>query len=366
MLSSYLISLIILAQTATDTPYRTPDTNFGQRSSDITRDGAIAADLIAKSFDKLWEDTLKGQLYSSIASIGALFALGTLLIFMVQWTKAMLEGDNSKALSEMIWPIIVIFLLAGHGKNLASVTLGLRGIIQQTNQTLLETTSASVRLQEAYQEVMKANGDADAIRQYQIQCESKSNPQEEKTCYEQSIKEASLEVEKAKQKQKNQTEIESGGAPWDKTLNLLKQILKFRQSVVQLVFRGVLFAIAAAFQWIIEISLLVTALLGPLAVGGSLLPIGKRPIIAWLTAFFSVGLVKLCYNMISGLVAIIMFTSNVLDSMIFPLVIGFFAPILSLGLAAGGGLSILNGMSNIASSGVSNILMDYRFRKHHK
>ena len=346
MFSANLISLIIFAQTNF---YKAPSPNFGERSSDITKDGALAADLIAKSFDQLWQDTFKGQLYASIANVGALFALGTLLIFMVQWTKAMLEGDNSKALSEMIWPLIVIFLLAGHGKNLASVTLGLRGIIQQTNQTLLETTSASIRLQEAYQEVMKANGDADSVRQYQIQCEAKSNPQEEKQCYEQSIKKAEEIAKNAKNKHNSETPQE-GGAPWDQVKDLLKQILKFRQSVVQLVMRGVLFGIAAAFQWVVEICLLVTGLLGPLAVGGSLLPIGKRPIIAWLTALFSVGLVKICYNMISGLVAIIMFTSGVFDSMIFPIVIGFFAPILSLALAAGGGLSILNGISNVPAT----------------
>lgn len=336
--------------------YKAPDPNFGQRSSNITKDGAIAADLIAKSFDQLWQDTFKGQLYASIANLGALFALGTLLIFMVQWAKTMLEGDDSKALSEMIWPLIVIFLLAGHGKNLASATLGLRGIIQETNKTLLETTSASIRLQEAYQEVMEANGDADTVRQYQIECEAKSNPQEEKQCYEKSIKEAEKIAKDAKSK--NEQTQEEGVSPIGEIRNLLKQILNFRQSFGQLVMRGVLFGIAAAFQWIIEISLLVTGLLGPLAVGGSLLPIGKKPIIAWLTAFFSIGLVKVCYNMISGLVAIIMFTSNnVFDSMTFPLIIGFFAPILSLALAAGGGLSVLNGMSSIASSGISNLVM---------
>ncbi len=354
MFSANLVSsLIIFAQSNFN---KVPDPNFGQRSSDITKDGAVAADLIAKSFDQLWQDTFKGQLYASIANVGALFALGTLLIFMVQWTKTMLEGNENKALSEMIWPLIVIFLLSGHGKNLASVTLSLRGIIQQTNQTLLETTSASIRLQEAYQEVMKANGDADAVRQYQIKCEAKSSPKEEKECYENSIQKAEELVKDAKSKHNNEIQ-EEGGAPWDQVKNLLKKILEFRQSVVQIVMRGVLFGIAAAFQWVIEISLLVTGLLGPLAVGGSLLPIGKKPIIAWLTAFFSIGLVKICYNMISGLVAIIMFTSNVFDSMIFPIIIGLFAPILSLALAAGGGLSILNGMSNVASSGVTNLSM---------
>ncbi len=56
--------------------------------------------------------------------------------------------------------------------------------------------------------------------------------------------------------------------------------------------RGWLFALAIAFQWIIEVCMLLTALLGPLAVGGSLLPVGQKAIFAWLTGFFSVGMIK--------------------------------------------------------------------------
>ena len=325
--------------------------SFGQDIGDITGDAAFAADLASKGFDNLWKDTLNGHLYASIANVGTLFAVGTLLIFLIQWIKAMLESEHYRPMSEMIWPLVVIILLSSHGKILAGATLGLREMIQQTNQTMLETVTASVRLQEAYQTVMRLNGDIEAIRKLQEQCAQISNPTQQKECYENNQKKAD-EIIKSAQRNILFQRINI----LEQTKESLGRILRIPQSVIQTVFRIVLFSIGYAYQWIIEISLLITALFGPLAVGGSLLPMAKKPIISWLTAMFSIGLAKLSYNMICGLVAIMMFNSAFFDPMIFPIIVGFFAPILSVCLATGGGLSILNGITNIGSLGISTLI----------
>ena len=326
---------------------------FGQDIGDIASDGVFAADLAAKGFDNLWRDTLGGHLYAALANVGVLLAVGTLLLFVVQWTKALLEGEHYKAMSEMIWPLVVIVLLGGHGKVLAGATMSLREIIHQTNQTMLETVTASVRLQEAYQKVMEFNGDVEAIRKLQEQCIAISNPQEQKDCFEKNQKKADEIVKNA---QRNGI----GANIFAQTKDLFEKVLRTPQSVIQTVMRIFFFSIGYAYQWVIEISLLMTALLGPLAVGGSLLPIGTRAIISWLTAMFSLGLAKISYNIISGLVATMMFNSGVFEPMTFPMIIGFFAPILSLMLAGGAGMSILrainNGFINVASLGFSALI----------
>ena len=58
-----------------------------------------------------------------------------------------------------------------------------------------------------------------------------------------------------------------------------------------------------AYQHFLELSLLLTALIGPLAVGGSLLPGGPKALFAWLAGFFTVGLAKLSFNIVAGLAA---------------------------------------------------------------
>ncbi|MCC5612455.1 hypothetical protein LC612_38615, partial [Nostoc sp. CHAB 5834] len=62
----------------------------------------------------------------------------------------------------------------------------------------------------------------------------------------------------------------------------------------------VMLAMNGSYQWGIELTMLVTAFLGPLAVGGSLLPYGAKSIYTWLIGYFSIGIGKLSFNMIVG------------------------------------------------------------------
>ena len=321
--------------------------NPGQAASTITEDGIATSEAVARSMDRLWNDVLSGGLYGAIANLGIFFAVGTLIIFMVQWTREMVDGDNSKAFSEMIWPVIVIVLLTNNAQPLASVTLGLRGIINQTNETLLTTTSSSIRLQEAYQRVMLKNGSADAISSLIAQCNAIADPTQQKEC----LQNAQVQAE----------QIESDDE--SRSPGLFEGVQDFfNTNIFQLAVRGWLLAFGVAFQWMVEISMLLTGLLGPLAVGGSLLPVGSKAIFAWLTGMFSVGMVKLCFNIISGLVATLVLNADSTDPMIFAFAIGLIAPILSVVLAVGAGTAVLKSFSSIASLGLSSIVTGF-FRK---
>ena len=318
--------------------------NPGQAASTITEDGIAASEAVAQSMDKLWDDVLGGGLYSAIANLGIFFAVGTLLIFMVQWTREMVDGDNSKAFSEIIWPLVVIVLLTNNAKLLSSTTLGIRTIINQTNQTLLESTSASIQLQEAYQRVMVKTGSGDAIRTLITQCNAIADPTQQAECLQNAQQQA----------QEIESKIDNNNPNFLQGINDF-----FNTNIFQLTVRGWLLAFSIAFQWIVEVSMLLTALLGPLAVGGSLLPVGNKAIFAWLTGFFSVGMIKLCFNIISGLVATLVMDTNNNDPMIFAFSIGILAPILSVALAVGGGMAILRSFSSIASLGLSSVVTGF-------
>ena len=117
-------------------------------------------------------------------------------------------------------------------------------------------------------------------------------------------------------------------------------------SVVTSFITSLLLALNNAYQWGLELSLLLTALMGPLAVGGSLLPIGSRAIVAWLTGFFTVGLAKLSFNIILGLAGQLIATAEASQPMIFLAFIGIVAPFLATGIASGGGMATFTQLSN--------------------
>ena len=321
----------------------------GQASS-IAADGAAASEAISAAMDRLWDDVLRGGLYAAIAQMGVFFAVGTLLLFMVQWFKAMIEGDNPQAFTEIIWPILVIVLLANQATFLSACTIQLRGIINQVNQQILTSTSGSLQLQEAYQQVMGQVGGQDAARSILSQCATLADPQQQNECVQNATRQAA-DIASSVGGQS------SGGEqnPFD-ALNPVKQIENATTTVFAVAVRGWLIAFGIAFQWLVEISLLLTGLLGPLAVGGSLLPVGQKAIFAWLVGFFSVAMVKLCFNIICGLVATLVINARNADSMIFAFATGLLAPILSLVLAAGGGMAVFNSLSSIATFGLNSVV----------
>ncbi len=70
-------------------------------------------------------------------------------------------------------------------------------------------------------------------------------------------------------------------------------------------------------------------------------------------------MVKLCFNIISGLVATLVMNADNNDPMIFAFAIGILAPILSVVLAVGGGMAVLSSFSSISSLGLSSIVTGF-------
>ncbi|MDY7015502.1 MAG: hypothetical protein SVX43_18285, partial [Cyanobacteriota bacterium] len=195
----------------------------------------------------------------------------------------------------------------------------------------------SVSLQEAYRQV---HGDVAAegmARSAVSQCSAEADPDKRKACMERAIEQARAAADALPGSQKNMFE------------KFLSFSLELPGNVLQLAVRGWLIAFGVAFQWIVEISLLLTGLVAPLAVGGTLFPMGTKAILTWLVGFFSVAMVKVSFNIIVGLVSTLVLNAGDADPMIFAFATGLLAPLLSLALAAGGGMAVLRGLSSVAS-----------------
>jgi hypothetical protein len=156
-------------------------------SSDATKiveEGALASSTIAQSFDQMWADVINsgGGLYGAISNLGMLFAVGTFVWWAVSFAKALIHDDYIKPAEDIIWVIVVGILLANQGQLLAQSTLGLRGIINQTNQAVLNSTSNSFRLQDAYKQIMQETGKQDVAQGLLSQCASIVDTEQQKAC----------------------------------------------------------------------------------------------------------------------------------------------------------------------------------------
>lgn len=334
--------------------------------SDIANDGIKTQQDVAYAMNGLWDDVLNpggsssSGIYAAICQVGVFFAVGTLLIFITLWARDLIEdGSSLKNWGDMIWPFIVIILLVNNGTVLANTTKELRAIVNGVNQSVLEYTAASTELAQAYQQAQDVIGVESQIQATVSQCQNIAEPAKKNQCLLQAADQVDRIVQEAQKKQRqlpNRVRRLAGKVkrfasnPVGATAQAIGRAF---QSALQLAIRGWLLVAGLAFQWGVEVAMLLTGLLGPLAVGGSLLPMGAKPVFGWLTGFFSVGIAKLSFNIMAGLTATIILKAPDSDPMIFAFIVGLFAPFLALLLAAGGGMAILNGLSTILNKGFS-------------
>ncbi|HAX74544.1 MAG TPA: hypothetical protein DCY88_01580 [Cyanobacteria bacterium UBA11372] len=345
-------------------------------AGDLLENAAGGGSLVAQGFDELWQNTLNGGLYAALCRVGILFAVGSLVLFIVQWGKQMLDGDETRAVSELIWPLVVGLLLSNNGAILAQSTLVLRDYINSVNKFVLEFTAADADLTAAYQQALGHAAMQTAVGSAIEECRSANLSNEQVV---QCLTQARTELESKfpelfKDPDSGDSYLGAAGswimqelgkidqatqeAQGDGLPGIANQILSGASAAVGAILTtfvtSLLLALNNAYQWGLEFSLLLTALLGPLAVGGSLLPFGSKAIMGWLTGFFSVGIAKLSFNIILGLAGLLIATAQASQPMIFLAFIGLVAPFLATGLAAGGGIAVLlqlNKSAAWASSG---------------
>ena len=351
---------------------------IGNASSVILNGGVEVSKSVSASWDKSWNATLggggapPGGLYIALCNLGILIAVISLMFFVVQFAKKMLESGGAGGewvISELIFPVLIIVLLTHNGALLASTSKGMRTVFSYYNNQVLNIVAGDVQ----FDQVLAGLSDHTAMQNQIQNLRSLCNGIVDNSKLEQCLKDGATTAQSIVDQYKSQ----HGGilGDWAKDLQNMQQSafadpISTLETVSTVLNPGsvvagflgnvaiagivelILLACMAAFQNIIEVSLLLTALIAPIAAGASLLPFGAKPIYAWITGFFSLGMCKLCFNIVVGLVGLTIANAgpSSTDQLVFALVLGIFAPIFAMGLSAGGGMAIFNGICAAASS----------------
>jgi hypothetical protein len=326
--------------------------------SDIFSSGAKTAQTIAESWDDQWLNLLQNNtssnLYKSLTNLGIFFAVGTLIFFMFQWFKDIINSEYSRPISSLIWPFVVVIVLTntGQGSILSSLTLGVRNFLNTINQQVIVTADAD----RTYQQALNMSIAEEVAGSLLRPCQSLTGEQQT-----QCFSKASEKINILWQEYRNSY----GDKSWIGRLeNKVNQIVygtgnisetsfnTLLGSTAQTSIKSFLVSLQYAFQNLIEATMLLIAALGPLAVGGSLLPVAGKPIFAWMTGFLSLGIAKMSFNIMAILTATVImngpgkdFNADP-DLMWFMIFLGILAPLVSLVLAASGGFAVFSAMSH--------------------
>jgi hypothetical protein len=322
---------------------------------------------VAQAWDQTWNNVFSGPLYGILSRLGLMIAGFVIIFFVFQFAKNMLEDASNRPLSELIWPLVVVVFLSNNGSLLGGLTVGMRNFINQENSQILQTTAAGLNAQAALNRIANFHSAQAKIGSLQTACDDIRD----NTLLESCLK----NVQQQANQIMSEIPIQELGGQWLQKLQAMAQAavqnplaaaingatavnsltLRVQSIPALMIAQAILIAAQGAFQTLVEAAFLLTGLLGPIALGASLLPFGAKPIWAWLTSFWSVGLCKLSLNILTGLIAQTTYQTGPLDvgGLVLPIALGILSPILAMAMAAGGGMAIFNGLTSAATNIVS-------------
>lgn len=348
-------------------------------ASQILQEGVSLSQGTTDAWNKQWDNVFHSTLFTSINDLAITFAVGSLIFFIVQFYRNSLFEEAGEHLVELAWPLIVIAMLANNSYLTVSSTLAMRDVINKVSTEVLSTTLLQVKLEDAIQNAALRGAIGGEITAQLSQCEGLVG-QPQKDCLLTANEQVQQTIDDFQNKtgiagsfnrikvaiaesvnrvplanavyaggQAGAGQIAQGNPLSAASAGVAGFFGGYLNSTVQSVVQTILLAFQWAFANILQISMLLTGLMGPLAVAGSLLPFGTKSLYTWVIGFFSLGMAQISYNIIVGLCAVVIVNADITDVNGFLVIVGLLGPALALAIATGGGISVFN----VITSGVA-------------
>lgn len=310
-----------------------------------------------ESWNLLWFNTFNTQesaLWIALVKLGLILAGMSVIYLAVTSGKEIIEKQSwSELIAMLIWPIVILFFLSSNGKVLAESVKFIHGIGGAQVQQILEIQLGEMTFRSALTDVNLTSAAKEEVEKLYSECQGKVG---------EALVECWNDKKEAAQAILNEAE-QKNGSPLKSLQRFVENLANvtnvadiasgdfagqvFRSTVLPII-RLILRAVQWAFVNILEAALLLTALFAPVAMGLSLLPLQGKPIWAWLVGFMSLFGIQLGYNIVVGLVAVVIVNSDaeLVTDIAFLFFLAVFAPVLAVSIARGGGTALYLAIAN--------------------
>jgi hypothetical protein len=280
---------------------------------------SVTDETIPKALNVMWGYALNGSLYKLSCSLGLFAAVFGVGFWCLKFYRALQEGTLLPVVNEVVWPLLVVLLLANNGANMRSVTFGAKDIINNINRSMHRVVDLDVNYQKAFQVLARSSVDGYLMQSLYSSCEANIDQTKLVECLAtgQALMDARLngrfssilsstkpelttavtninksqkdesdqKVARAKRATDKGSVAEAAGAA---TPNNLSQVFNASRIINgrnpgDLTFQKNVLALRKAFMYLLEIFMLVLALVAPIFVGLSMFPVGTKPLVSWAT-----------------------------------------------------------------------------------
>ncbi len=326
-----------------------------------------AGKLSVEAFNGNWVELGAGKSYIFLATVKVSLGFATILVtvWAVPFFNTIIkEGYSEKTINQLIYPLLVVLMLAiNNGSLLSSTSLLFRNTANYVNYQILETTVNGIVLEQAIRQSNLNSAYKQILSNKVTECRSQSSIEKNQngvdlqtTCIDNAI------IEVAKSAEDDKARNQASGY----SLNILdgfnklatdikgsaEAIAKLPAQYTNFAVQGALLVIFPTMQmgfiFLIEIASLINAYIAPIFVAVSLIPGQGKLIHVWLSGWLGLGLVKVSYTLIIGIATSSIVNVDDANPLLLPLMLGVLSPILALAIASGGGMALFSGLAGVA------------------
>jgi hypothetical protein len=137
---------------------------------------------IAKAFDEVWKIAMDGNLYRLVCTIGLMIAIFAVGFWCVKFYLALEEGGYKPVVNEMIFPLILVILMSNGGSNMRGLTLTVRDIMNNVNDSVNRVISVDLDMRKAIEALAINQAAKNSLVSIFESCDPKYNLNEFNTC----------------------------------------------------------------------------------------------------------------------------------------------------------------------------------------
>jgi hypothetical protein len=339
----------------------------------------VSPDSVPGALDTLWNIAMNGTMFQIVCRLGLFIAVVGVGFWCVKLYKTLDEGGLRPAINDLVFPVLLVVLLANGGENMKDFTNLARDTMNGFDRSINTIIDSEVSLSAARKVLAYADIATTVVDMSVSQCQSITELEKLNTCLLAKKTSANFQLNALQGRYFDIASVATGhSAEWqNQVAKWKKHVQDYSENsfdvskVIQIAegdkntditkisgfndtkeLRRIILSFRGSFLYIIEVMMLITGLIGPIFVALSMFPVGTKPMIAWGTSFLSLGFCKICFSLISGLSSLAMVYSDPdnVDMLVAAIVLGLMAPVLAFSIASGSGLSAL---SNIGYSSQS-------------
>lgn len=353
-------------------PFLIANTGLGTENAISTLEDSIQlTQETAESWKSVWNATIAtdSELWIALVKLGIFLAAIGLIWVALTKGKEILEKSSWFGLVDIfIFPMVIVFFLSGNGFFLAQTIKLIKDIAYFQVNSIMGATALGISFSEALR--VSQNNSLANQRVMQVFGDCLSETQQIlEACYS--------DPDKLNEAQELLTELSNQGGVFSG--NLLESIMNLMSSDITEIARDflgqltqtpimwIITTLLWALQWAfvngLEATLILTALLAPVALGLSMIPIAGRAILSWGIGFISLFGIQLGYTIVVGITAIVLNQTSaeganagtVASDLAFLVFLALIAPVVASALATLSGISLYQGISRASADIVNGV-----------